>query len=167
MPLFLCRWPDGDCSVVWAPHKADAIVELDQVANAEACAITQVRAFQVHFVLNDEGKLVLEAFGEGTEEEIVSFAYPMLDQALSDAYGDGVYDSYEALPPDRRAAIAKAVEAERSRIAVDRTQAAGPLTEIGRDVKKQTDIPTALVDRIVRHVATTKLKDLRGRGKPS
>jgi len=93
MPLFLCRWPDGDCSVVWAPHLEDAIVELDQVANAEACPITQVRAFQIHFVLNDEGKLVLEALGEGTEEEIVSFAYPVLKQALSDAYGDGVYES--------------------------------------------------------------------------
>ena len=167
MPLFLCRWPDGDCSVVWAPYKDDAIVELDQVANAEACPITQVRAFQIHFVLNEQGKLMLEALGEGTEEEIVSLAYPVLDQALSDAYGDGVYDSYEALPPERRAAIATAVEAERSRIAGDRTQTAEPLTELGRDVKKQTDIPTILVDRIVRHVATTKLKAFSRRGKPS
>ena len=30
MPLFLCRWPNGDCSVVLARTKADAIVELDQ-----------------------------------------------------------------------------------------------------------------------------------------
>ena len=137
------------------------------MANAEACPITQVRAFQVHFVLNEQGKLTLEALGEGTEEEIVSFAYPVLDQALSDAYEDGDYDSYEALPPDRRAAIAKAVEAERSRIAGDRTETAEPLTGLGRDLKKQTDIPTILVDRIVRHVATKKLKDFSGRGKPS
>ena len=63
--------------------------------------------------------------------------------------------------------IAKAVEVERSRIAGDRTQTAEPLTELGRDVKRQTDVPTVLVDRIVRHVATEKLKDFRGRGKPS
>ncbi len=167
MPLFLCRWPNGDCSVVWAPHKEDAIVELDQVGNAESCPITQVRAFQLHFVLNEQGKLILESLGEGVEEEILLLAYPVLDTALSDAYGDGVYDSYETLPPDRRAAIAQAVEAERSRIAGDRTPTAEPLTELGRDVKKQTDVPTILVDRIVRHVATTKLKDFRGRGKPS
>lgn len=167
MPLFLCRWRNGDCSVVWAPHKEDAIVELDQVANVEACPIAQVRAFQVHFVLNEHGKLILEALGEGTEEEIVSLAYPVLDQALSDAYGDGVYESYETLPPDRRAAIAKAVEAERSRIAGDRTQTAEPLTELGRDVKRQTDIPTILVERIVGRVAEEKLKDFRGRSKPS
>ena len=167
MSLFLCRWPNGDCSVVWAPHKEDAIVELDHVANAEDCPITQVRAFQIHFVLNEQGKLILEALGEGTEEEIVSLAYPVLDQALSDAYGDGVYDSYETLPPDRRAAIAKAVETELSRIAGDRPQTAEPLTELGRDAKKQTDMPAILVDRIVGHVATAKLKAFRGRGKPS
>ena len=32
MPLFLCRWLNGDCSVVWAQNTEDAIVELDQVA---------------------------------------------------------------------------------------------------------------------------------------
>jgi len=167
MPLFLCRWPNGDCSVVWAPNKEDAIVELDQVANAEGCPIKQVRAFQVHFVLNDQGKLALEAFGEGTEEEIFSFAYPGLDKALSDAYGDGAYDSYEKLPPDRRAAIAKAVEEERVRITFDQAEVPEPLTELGRDLKKQTDAPTVLVDRIVHQVATKKLRHFRGHGKPS
>ncbi len=43
MPLFLCRWPNGDCSVVWAPTKDDGIVELDQVGNAEACPIKPTR----------------------------------------------------------------------------------------------------------------------------
>lgn len=37
MPLYLCRWPNGDCSVVWARNKQDAIAELDQVGNAEGC----------------------------------------------------------------------------------------------------------------------------------
>ena len=45
MPLFLCRWPNGDCSVVWASNKEDAIVELDQVGKAEGCPIVQVRTF--------------------------------------------------------------------------------------------------------------------------
>ncbi len=43
MPLFLCRWPNGDCSIVLARTKEDAIIELDQVGNAEDCPITQVR----------------------------------------------------------------------------------------------------------------------------
>lgn len=166
MPLFLCRWLNGDCSVVWAPNKHDAIVELDQVGNAEACPITQIRSFQVHFVLNDQGKLALEAFGEGTEEEMISFAYPVLAKALSDARHEEAGETYEDLPPDRLAAIAKAIEAERHRIARDQTQAPEPVTALGRDVKKQTDVPTVLVDRIVRQVATQKLKGFRGRGSP-
>ena len=35
MPLYLCRWPNRDCSVVWASNKEDAIFELDEVGNAE------------------------------------------------------------------------------------------------------------------------------------
>ena len=49
MPLFLCRWSNGDCSVVWARNTEDAIVELDQVANPEGCPITEVQTFQVRF----------------------------------------------------------------------------------------------------------------------
>jgi hypothetical protein len=169
MPLFLCRWFNGDCSVVWARDKEDAIVELDQVANPEGCPITQVRTFQVHLVLTDRGELALEGFGDGTREEIVSFAYPRLDQTLQDAYGDGGYDSYESLPPDRRAAITHAVEQERSRIDFDETQTetTEPQTEIGRDVKSQTDMPTVLIDRMVRQVATKKLRKFKGPSKPS
>lgn len=110
---------------------------------------------------------MLDELGEGTEEAIVSLAFPVLDQALSDAHGDGVYDSYETLPPDRREAIAAAVEAERSRLAGDRTPTPEPLTELGREVKNQTDIPTILVDRIVGHVATKQLKRFKGLSKPS
>ena len=168
MPLFLCRWPNGDCSVVGARNKNDAIGELDQVGNAEGCPITQVRTFQVHFVLTDRGELALEGLGEGTGEEIISFAYPLLDNALSDAYlGDGDYDSYEKLPPARRAAIAQAVEQERGRIELDQTQMTEPLTELGRDLKNQTDLPTVLIDRLVRQGATKKLKHFKGRTKPS
>jgi hypothetical protein len=167
MPLFLCRWPNGDCSVVWARNKEDALVDLDQVGNAEGCPIRQVRAFQVHFVLTDRGELALEGLGEGTGEEILSWAYPVLDKALSDAYGDEAYDSYEKLPPDRRAAIAHAVEQERGRIEIDQTQMTEPLTELGRDIKNQTDMPTVLIDRLVGEGAMKTLKHFRGRAKPS
>ena len=169
MPLFLCRWFNGDCSVVWARDKEDAIVELDQVGNPEGCPITRVRTFQIHLVLTDRGELALEGFGDGTREEIFLFAYPRLDQALQDAYGDGGYDSYESLPPDRRAAITHAVEHERSRIDFDgmQTKTPEPQTELGRDVKSQTDMPTVLIDRMVRHVATKKLRRFKGPSTPS
>ena len=167
MALFLCRWFNGDCSVVWARNKEDAIVELDQVANPEGCPITQVRTFQVHFALTDRGGLVLERFGEGTKEEIISFAYPLLDRALQDAYGHEGYDSYDSLPPDGRAAIAHTVEQERGRIELGERPMTEPQTELGRDVKSQTDMPTVLIDRLVRQVATKNLKNFKGPAKPS
>ena len=154
MPLFLCRWYNGDCSVVWARTKDDAIVELDQVANAEGCPLTQVGTFQVHFTLTDRGELVLDGFGEGTKEEMVSCAYPLLERALQDACDEADYDGYESLSADRRAAIAHAVEQERSRIELDETQTNQPLTELGRDIKSHTDMPTVLIDQLVRKGAT-------------
>lgn len=167
MPLYLCRWPNGDCSVVWARDKDDAIVELDQIGNADGCPLAQMRTFQLHFALTDRGDLQLEGFGEATREEIFSSAYPLLDRVLRDAHGDETDGGADNLPPDRRGAIAQAVEQERRRIEPEGTQAPEPRTRIGRDVQKQTDLPTVLVDGLVRQVATTRLKRFRGRTKPS
>lgn len=167
MPLFLCRWPNGDCSVVLARTKDDAIIELDQVGNAEDCPITQVRTFQLQFALTDRGELALERFGEGTKEEVVSFAYPLLENALDEAYRGERGQDDESLPPNRRAAIARAVEQERNRLDLEKTATTEPRTEFGRDVKSRTDMPTILIDRLVRTRATKKLRNFKGRGKPS
>jgi hypothetical protein len=43
MPLYLCRWPNGDCSVVWARNREDAIGELDQVGNAKGYPLIPFR----------------------------------------------------------------------------------------------------------------------------
>ena len=113
--------------------------------------------FQVHFTLTDHGELVLDGFGEGTKEE----------KALQDACADLDDDGYESLPANRRAAIAHAVEQERSRIDLDQTPTKEPLTELGRDVKNHTDMPTVLIDRMVRKSAKKTLKNFKGRGRPS
>ena len=167
MPLFLCRWPNGDCSVVLARTREDAVIELDQVGNAEGCPITALRTFQIRFALTDRGELSLERFGEGTREEMVSFAYPLLENALEGAYRGEDYESYDNLPPDRRAVIAHAVEQEQSRLDLDEMRTTEPQTELGRDVKKQTNMPTVLIDRLVRKRAKNTLKKFRGRAKPS
>ena len=89
------------------------------------------------------------------------------ENALDEAYrGDGD-DDYESLPPNRRAAIARAVEHERNRLDLEKTATTEPQTELGRDVKSRTDLPTILIDRLVRQRATKKLRNFKGRGKPS
>lgn len=167
MPLFLCRWPNGDCSVVWARNKEEAILELDQVGNGEGCPVAPMRTFQAHFAMTDRGELVVDGLGEGTREEILEGVYPVLDQALSDASDGDAYDCYEKLPKARRAAIMRAVEQERNRIDVDETRTTEPQTELGRDLKQQTGLPTVFIDRAVRQAARKRLRKFKGRAKPS
>ncbi len=167
MPLFLCRWPNGDCSVVLARTLDAAVVALDQVGNAEGCPTTQLRTFQVHFALTDQGELALEGFGEDTKEAVFAFAYPQLEDTLHEAYrGEGNAD-YEGLPPDQRAAIAAAVEQERSRLHGEGVTPTEPHTDLGRNVKGRTGMPTVLIDRLVRKHATSTLKRFTNHGKPS
>ena len=137
------------------------------MGNAEACPLDPIHTFQVHFTLSDRGELIVDGLGEGTREEIFERVYPTLDQALSDAYDSDAYDCYENLPNVRRAAIAHAVEQERNRIDVDETQTTEPQTELGRDLKQQTDLPTVFIDRAVRQAARKRLKEFKGPVKPS
>ena len=79
----------------------------------------------LQFALTDRGELALERSGEGTKEELISSAYPLLEQALDDAYSGEDDESDDSLPSERRAAIVHAVERERSRLHVDETPTTG------------------------------------------
>jgi hypothetical protein len=64
MGLYLCRWENGDFSVIQANNKDDALEMLDEVANAEGLPLYSIKDFMVHFRLTDEGMIELEDFGE-------------------------------------------------------------------------------------------------------
>ena len=73
MPLYICRWQNGDFSAVSAASKADAIQLLDEVGNAEVCELFTVKNFMVHFSLKQETDEIddfvpveLEGFGKAT-----------------------------------------------------------------------------------------------------
>jgi hypothetical protein len=51
MPLYICRWQNGDFSAASAATKTDAIALLDEVGNAEVCELFTVKNFMVHFRL--------------------------------------------------------------------------------------------------------------------
>jgi len=150
MGVFLCRWPNGDCSVVLARSKADAVEQLDEVANAEGCPMIELSAAQVHFALNDDGQLVLDGLGEDAEQAIFEFCYPALAGAL--AAGQ---------------CIARAVQRERDRGTGDRAPTEAPATELGRRTKAQLDMPTTLVNRMVSKAAKRRLRSFKPRGNPS
>ena len=68
MPLYLCRWPNGDCSFVFALYKGEAIERLDEVGNAEGCPLIPFHEFMAHLGLTDTGEAEFEEFGGVTED---------------------------------------------------------------------------------------------------
>ena len=161
MPLYLCRWPNGDCSVVWATNKGEAIEILDEVDNAEGCHLTALRDFMIHFHLSEAGELELEGFGEATEDALFRVAYPTLDEALMKAPCDAAGNP----TPEGVGMIREAVAQERKRVRLKKVRE--PETELGREIKKMTDVPTKVIDRTIRESGSETLKQFRGRGKPS
>jgi hypothetical protein len=101
------------------------------------------------------------------EDEIFRWAYPILEDSLMKAYGDGKYDSFEKLPRNRKTTIARSVQKERDRVKVDKSKGRPPQTERGRELKELMGAPTVVVDEIVKQQATAALKKFSGRGKPS
>jgi hypothetical protein len=92
MPLFICRWQNGDFSAVGASSKEVAIDLLDEVANAEEGELFTVKDFMVYFRLKKEvssieGELPveLEGFGEKTYASLFERIYPVYERLLSEA----------------------------------------------------------------------------------
>ena len=138
--------------MVKAPNKVQAIEYLDEVGNAEDCPVTVLRNFMAHFELNDEGEFELERLGEEAEGEIMRRGYPI----LSEAYPDGK----EAVAKERDRLWPK----EETRQKKGKTE---PETLAGRDIKAKSDMPTSLVNRIVKDTSKEALKEFRGKSKPS
>ena len=154
MPVFLCRWPNGDFSVVKAANKGEAIEFLDEVDNAEDCSVTALRDFMAHFRLRDDGQFELESLGDAADSEIMEGSYPVLNNAYLNKT-----DMKEAVTKERERLWPK-----------DETPKKGknePGTLVGRDVKAKSDMPTSMIDRIVKEVAREKLEKFKGKGKPS
>ncbi len=161
MPLFMCRWENGDCSFVSAPTKDAAIQYLDEIGNAEGSQLMALPDFMVHFELTPEGKLRFQSFGELAERTIFEKAYPMLDDLFD---SDRLSDPAEPTPRDL-ALIRATVAKERKRLRGKKRRRLAQ-TELGRAVAKEMDAPAPLIDSIVRRVAGEKLKDFHPRGKP-
>jgi hypothetical protein len=161
MPLFMCRWENGDCSFVAAPTKDAAVQLLDEIGNADGSELTAIRDFMVHFELTPEGKLQFHSFGELVESGIFEKAYPLLDDLL---HGDRLTDAAE--PTARDLALIKATVAKERKRLQGKKRRRLAQTELGRLVAKEMDAPAALVDSIVRQVAQEKLDNSHPRRKP-
>jgi hypothetical protein len=154
--LFLCRWPNGDFSVVKASSKDEAIELLDEIGNAEGSPVTPINDnFMVHFVLTDDGDFELQEWGEETAELIMKRAYPLLDEARM--------SSFDKSDAERTEIIRCAVAKERERVVEKRVKT--PKTLLGQNLKGMMDAPTRKIDRIVDDESAKRLKGFKGKGK--
>jgi hypothetical protein len=112
MPVFMCRWPNGDLSLVSARNREEAIIALDEFDNAELAELRQIRDFMVDFRLADGGKLELQGFGESCQDEIWNQAYPVLAKAMAEASKNDMGESTLA----GKKSIRAAVKAEKQRL---------------------------------------------------
>ena len=84
MPLFICRWQNGDFSGVRAASREEAMELLDDFGNADVADLFTVKNFMVHFQLKTEADnmeepvpVELEDFGDGTYEMLCERVYPV------------------------------------------------------------------------------------------
>jgi hypothetical protein len=159
MSVFLCRWPNGDFSVVKAANKDQAIEFLDEVGNAESCPVIAIKDFMVRFHLGDDGEFELEGYGEMTEDHIMMLGYPELKEAFLD---EANYKEMR-LTEEGQNNIRQAVKKERERLWPQKERE--PKTLLGRRIQAASDAPSKMIDGIVEKLAKEKLRKFKGKGK--
>jgi hypothetical protein len=160
MAMFLCRWPNGDFSIVSAATKADAIEMLDELGNAEYAKVMSMPECMFDFRLNDLGEIELAQIGENTEEFVMEKCYPELGKVLLDAETD----ENESYTPTALEQIRGAVEHERKRLLQSHPEPAQADTQLGRDLQREMDLPSEVANRIVRRTAKEILRSKKGEG---
>jgi hypothetical protein len=109
MPLFICRWQNGDFSAVNASSRDEAIELLDEVGNADVAEVFTAKKFMVHFHLKKQVDNVeepvpvdFEGFGEETYDTLSERVYPVYSKASMrihselHASGDVPNEEYDA-----------------------------------------------------------------------
>ena len=162
MSIYVCRWPNGDFSVVAAASIEDAIVRLDEVGNAEKADLFPLRKFMVNFKLRKKVEdlaetipVELEDFAEMTEEFLITHVYPVYTKTLfevTEGLPDGEVSDQEY--QEALSQVANSLEAERKR----REGAKKPdLSEdpVVRHCQELTDMPRVLVERLMNNASQT------------
>src|SRR5260370_37665303 len=88
MAIYLCRWPNGEFSIVNAKTKGDAIEMLDEWGNAEQALLSRMTDCMFDFRLGDDGQFELANIGESTHDGIMKTCFPDLNKTLATAEWD-------------------------------------------------------------------------------
>jgi hypothetical protein len=95
MPLFICRWQNGDFSAVSASSREEAMELLDEVGNADVADVFTAKRFMVHFQLKKEVDnleepvpVSCEGFGEETYDTLSERVYPVYSKVSRRVHDD-------------------------------------------------------------------------------
>jgi hypothetical protein len=160
MPMFMCRWRNGDLSFVFAADEEDAIVQLDEWDDAEAAELTRIKHFMVDLALTEEGDLKLQQIGDEMYETVWQKAFPNVGAAREKA----PLDRSSNLTVEGAEMMRKAVQTERSRpIRIKKRK--GVETEVGKDIQKQLGAPAAMINRYLKATAADQLAKMPSHGR--
>jgi hypothetical protein len=157
--LYLCRWPNGEFSVVKAESKRDAVIQLDEWAGAHSSWLVSLDAFMVDFRLDDLGQIEFNTFGEETTEFIREHCYPELEAVLSSDAVTSAPGEYSAADREK---IKQAVERERTRLWGNQPEGPAAKTELGRQLQASMGTTGAVADHYVELAARHLLKSKVG-----
>jgi hypothetical protein len=92
-PPLICRWPNGDISLVAAESRTEADYVLDEIQNPDGAELLPLNhPIAIHFSLKraspgdsitDALELDHPAFNEALEESVATRAYPVLSEVLA------------------------------------------------------------------------------------
>lgn len=131
--LYLCRWPNGEFSIVKAASKREAIIDLDEWAGAHPSWLVPLETFMVDFRLEDSGQIELNSFGEETGDFIRTRCYPELDAVLTSPALTSADEEHSAA---QKKIIREAVDRERTRLWHLQPKGPDAKTEFGKDLQK-------------------------------
>jgi hypothetical protein len=158
--VYLCRWPNGDFSMVTANTRREALVQLDEWAGAHPSQLFPVDSCMMDFRLNDLGEIELGQFGEETEDLIWETCYPDLCTVLSNV---GPEDGGE-YTPEAKESIRQAVQHERARLWKNQPEAPQAETELGRTLQRTLRTVGPVADYYVQGMADRILKSHNDKG---
>jgi len=159
MPLFLCRWPNGDLSVVAASDKTDAVARLREHGDAEHVKLWQTPECLITFRLDDLGDFELLGFGARTANFATEKCYPELGKTICNVDRDDIHGYTPAALDQIRAAV----DHERTRQEIDESKQAD--AKMWRELHGDTDMPSPLLDGLIRSVGMQIVHSTSDRGK--
>jgi hypothetical protein len=159
--VYLCRWPNGDVSLVAANTRREALVELDEWDAAHPSQLFPLESCMVDFKLNDQGEIELKQFGEDTEESIWEIAYPKLHAHLLSIMR--VHGGEHSAKP--KESIRQTVQHERERLWKNQPAHPQAETEFGKTLQKDLRTTGPVADYYVQEMAHRELSSMDEKSK--